>query len=494
MSDRDPRVLRQRLRLYWVMDGSDLDSPSGQARVSDALQSGVGCVQLRDKHSDTRVLIERTRTLLRLAAPWRVLVIVNDRVDVALAAGAHGVHLGQSDTPLVQARQWLGEHAVIGLSIEHPDQLHRPDALAADYLAVSPVFDTPTKTNTAPAWGLAGLRQARQATPAPLVAIGGIDAERLPEVWASGVDGVAVVRAISDATDTGAASAHLRSLMAQARPWRVPRVLSIAGSDSGGGAGIQADLKTLAALGCHGMSAVTALTAQNSVGVQAIHAAPPAFLAQQIQSVLGDIGADALKIGMLHDEATVDVVAQALRQYPALPAVLDPVMVATSGDALITPPTVRRLREQLFGACTVITPNLDELGLLVERRIEGLGDALAAARQLIDQGAPAVLVKGGHLPGSRLTDTLIDASGVRWQRSAPRLISQNLHGTGCSLSSAIAAHLAQGVNLVEAVEAAHIWVRNAMLQGLDLRLGAGHGPLNHFHHPLPLMPLETSHA
>jgi hydroxymethylpyrimidine/phosphomethylpyrimidine kinase len=271
-------------------------------------------------------------------------------------------------------------------------------------------------------------------------------------------------------------------------------VLSIAGSDSGGGAGIQADLKTMAALGCHGMSAVTALTAQNSVGVQAIHAAPPAFLAQQIQSVLGDIGADALKIGMLHDEATVDVVAQALRQYPALPAVLDPVMVATSGDALITPPTVRRLREQLFGACTVITPNLDELGLLVERRIEALDDALAAARQLIDQGAPAVLVKGGHLPGSRLTDTLIDASGVRWQRSAPRLISQNLHGTGCSLSSAIAAHLAQGLNLVEAVEAAHIWVRNAMLQGLDLRLGAGHGPLNHFHHPLALMPLETSHA
>jgi hydroxymethylpyrimidine kinase/phosphomethylpyrimidine kinase len=415
-------------------------------------------------------------------------------VDVALAAGAHGVHLGQSDTPLVQARQWLGEHAVIGLSIEHPDQLHRPDALAADYLAVSPVFDTPTKTNTAPAWGLAGLRQARQATPAPLVAIGGIDAERLPEVWASGMDGVAVVRAISDATDTGAASAHLRSLMAQARPWRVPRVLSIAGSDSGGGAGIQADLKTLAALGCHGMSAVTALTAQNSVGVQAIHAAPPAFLAEQIQSVLGDIGADALKIGMLHDEATVDVVAQALCQYPAIPAVLDPVMVATSGDALITPPTVRRLREQLFGACTVITPNLDELGLVVERRIEALDDALVAARQLIDQGARAVLVKGGHLPGSWLTDTLIDTSGVRWQRSAPRLISQNLHGTGCSLSSAIAAHLAQGLNLVEAVEAAHIWVRNAMLQGLDLRLGAGHGPLNHFHHPLALMPLETSHA
>ena len=493
MRARDPQALRQRLRLYWVMDGSDLDSLAGQARVTDALQSGVGCVQLRDKHSDTRVLIERTRSLLRLARPWRVMVMVNDRVDVALAAGADGVHLGQSDTPLAQARAVLGPHAVLGLSLEHPEQLASADACAADYLAISPVFDTPTKTNTAPAWGLEGLRQARLATRAPLVAIGGIDAARLPAVWATGVDGVAVVRAISDAADTGAAATRLRSLMADARPWRVPRVLSIAGSDSGGGAGIQADLKTLAALGCHGMSAVTALTAQNSLGVQAIHTVPPAFLAQQIRSVLSDIGADALKIGMLHDEATVDVVAQALQQHP-LPAVLDPVMVATSGDALITPPTVRRLREQLFGACTVVTPNLDELGLLVGRRIEGLDEALVAARQLIDQGAQAVLVKGGHLQTARLTDTLVDASGLRWQHSAPRLISRNLHGTGCSLSSAIAAFLAQGLGLVDAVDAAHHWVRCALLGGLDLRLGAGHGPLNHFHHPLPLLPLENPHA
>jgi hydroxymethylpyrimidine/phosphomethylpyrimidine kinase len=320
------------------------------------------------------------------------------------------------------------------------------------------------------------------------VAIGGIDAARLPVVWATGVDGVAVVRAISQATDTGAAATQLRSLMTDARPWGVPRVLSIAGSDSGGGAGIQADLKTLAALGCHGMSAVTALTAQNSRGVQAIHVAPPAFLAKQIQSVLDDIGADALKIGMLHDEATVDVVAEALQQHP-LTTVLDPVMVATSGDALITPPTVQRLRERLFSVCSVITPNLDELGLLVGRRITGLDGAVQAAQDLVAEGARAVLVKGGHLNTPRLTDTLVDPSGVRWQRSAPRLITRNLHGSGCSLSSAIAAFLAQGWDLLEAVDAAHHWVRCALLGGLDLRLGGGHGPLNHFHHPVPLMPL-----
>ena len=491
MNARDPHALRQRLRLYWVIDGTDLDSAHGRARVVDALQSGVSCVQLRDKHSDTSQLIERTQILLCLARPWRVPEIVNDRVDVALAAGADGVHLGQSDTPVVQARAALGPYAVIGLSLEYPDQLVGADATAADYVAVSPVFDTPTKTNTAPAWGVEGLRHAREVTRSQLVAIGGIDAARLPAVWATGVDVVAVVRAISQAADTGAAATHLRSLMTDARPWRVPRVLSIAGSDSGGGAGIQADLKTLAALGCHGMSAVTALTAQNSRGVQAIHAAPPAFLAQQIASVLDDIGADALKIGMLHDEATVDVVAEALHQHP-LATVLDPVMVATSGDALITPPTVRRLREQLFSACSVITPNLDELGLLVGRRITGLDGAVHAAQDLVAQGARAVLVKGGHLDTPRLTDTLVDAGGVRWQRSAPRLITRNLHGTGCSLSSAIAAFLAQGWDLVDAVDAAHHWVRCALLGGLDLRLGAGHGPLNHFHHPVPLMPLADA--
>ena len=138
MNARDPRDLRQRLRLYWVMDGSDLDSDTGQGRVIDALQSGVGCIQLRDKRSDTQTLIKRTQTLMRLARPWRVLVIVNDRVDVALAAGAHGVHLGQSDTPLAEARATLGQHAVIGLSLEHPSELASADVAIADYLAVSP--------------------------------------------------------------------------------------------------------------------------------------------------------------------------------------------------------------------------------------------------------------------------------------------------------------------------------------------------------------------
>ena len=155
---------------------------------------------------------------------------------------------------------------------------------------------------------------------------------------------------------------------------------------------------------------------------------------------------------------------------------------------------VQTLRERLFGLCTVLTPNLDELGLLVGERITTLDAALQTAQTLIAQGARAVLVKGGHLSGDTLTDTLVDASGVRWQRSAPRLHSRNLHGTGCSLSSAIATHLARGADLVAAVDAAHHWVRQALLAGIDLRLGAGHGPLNHFHHPIALTNLENTDA
>ncbi len=227
MNARDPHALRQRLRLYWVMDGTDLDSAQGRARVVDALQSGVSCVQLRDKHSDTTQLIERAQILLRLARPWRVPVIVNDRVDVALAAGADGVHLGQSDTPVVQARAALGPYAVIGLSLEYPDQLVGADATAADYVAVSPVFDTPTS----PTRRRPGRRGPASCAPGhPFTAggeIGGIDAARLPP-WPPAWTGAVVVRD-SQATDTGAAATHLRSLMTDARPWRVPRVLSIAG-------------------------------------------------------------------------------------------------------------------------------------------------------------------------------------------------------------------------------------------------------------------------
>ena len=260
---------------------------------------------------------------------------------------------------------------------------------------------------------------------------------------------------------------------------RYTRVLSIAGSDSGGGAGIQADLKTMAALGCYGMTAITAITAQNTLGVRAIQALPPELLAQQIDAVVEDIGVDAVKIGMLHDVAVVRVVADAIRRHRFAHVVLDPVMVATSGDKLITESTVDRLVDELFPLATLITPNLDEAAWLL--RLQAIDiDALEGTANLLQVlGAPAVLLKGGHLPGPQLTDLLLLPGGriERWE--APRIPTRNTHGTGCSLSSAIACHLALGAPLVEAVAQGRDFVRGALLAGADMQLGHGHGPLNH---------------
>ena len=265
---------------------------------------------------------------------------------------------------------------------------------------------------------------------------------------------------------------------------RYARVLTIAGSDSGGGAGIQADLKTFVALGCYGMTAITALTAQNTVGVQGIHAVPPAFLQSQLQSVIEDIGVDAVKIGMLHEPGVVEVVAWAIQHYQLQRVVLDPVMVATSGDRLIADATVRVLVDQLFPLATVITPNLDEASLLLGRPIAAVSDLSGAAQALLSQGARAVLLKGGHLPGDQVVDVLARPGHVDVVLASSRMASRNTHGTGCTLSSAIAAHLALGEPLEPAVRAARQYILCAIQAGAGVQVGHGHGPLNHGYSPL----------
>ena len=268
--------------------------------------------------------------------------------------------------------------------------------------------------------------------------------------------------------------------------YRYARVLTIAGSDSGGGAGIQADLKTFAALGCYGTSAITALTAQNTVGVQGIHAVPAEFLKAQIQSVLDDIGVDAVKIGMLHAPGIVEVVAWAIDHYKLTNVVLDPVMVATSGDRLIASETVQVLVHELFPRVSVITPNLDEAALLLGRDIPNADALDIAAQDLLAMGARAVLLKGGHLAGDEVVDLLADASGPLQRLASRRIASRNVHGTGCTLSSAIAAHLALGHGLNEAVSLARAFILGAIAQGADVTTGQGHGPLNHGFAPVPL--------
>jgi len=270
--------------------------------------------------------------------------------------------------------------------------------------------------------------------------------------------------------------------------------LTIAGSDSGGGAGVQADLKTFAALGVHGASAVTALTAQNTRSVRAIHVAPPAIVRAQIDAVLDDFDIAAIKIGMLGRAEVVEAVADGLRVSWKLArplasnsakrpfVVYDPVMVASSGDALAGAGFVAAVRVRLLPLVDCLTPNLAEAAaLLGEDVAAGEEDMAAQGRALLALGPSAVLMKGGHLAGDEAVDLLVTAEGVR-RFAAPRLASQNLHGTGCTLSSAIAAHIALGADLAEAVAAAKEFVRAAIERGRDVKLGDGPGPLI----PIPL--------
>ena len=255
------------------------------------------------------------------------------------------------------------------------------------------------------------------------------------------------------------------------------RVLIVAGSDSGGGAGIQADLKTVAALGGYATTAVTALTAQDTHGVHAVHPVPPAFVQRQMRVVLDDIGADAIKTGMLGDAATVLAVAEVLATYARdMPVVLDPVMVAKGGATLAGTEAVRAMMSHLLPLATVITPNIPEAETMTGRRIATVVDMRDAAIGLLRMGAGAVLLKGGHLAGDDVVDLLATPDGIEMM-SAPRIESLHTHGTGCTLASAVAIGLAQGMSLRDAVVRARRYVRLAITSAPGY--GGGHGPLNH---------------
>ncbi|MGU3667513.1 bifunctional hydroxymethylpyrimidine kinase/phosphomethylpyrimidine kinase [Methylobacterium sp. A49B] len=262
-----------------------------------------------------------------------------------------------------------------------------------------------------------------------------------------------------------------------------PIAVTIAGSDSGGGAGIQADLKTFSALGVYGASVITALTAQNTTGVQGIHDVPPDFVGRQIDSVFSDLAVQAVKIGMLSQTAVIAAVADGLARHAgAIPIVLDPVMVATSGDRLIADDAVAALRARLLPRADLITPNLPEAAVLLGEAVaEDAATAVAQARRLVALGARAVLIKGGHGTGRESIDHLVTADGTLRTLAAPRIATANTHGTGCTLSAAVAAGLAHGLTLPEAVADAKTYLTAALAAADRLAIGVGHGPVHHFH-------------
>ena len=264
-------------------------------------------------------------------------------------------------------------------------------------------------------------------------------------------------------------------------------VLTIAGSDCSGEAEIQADIKTISALGCYAASAITAVTVQNTCGVSAIHPIPAEYVKSQIEAVMTDIKPEAVKIGMINDVEIVRAIASSIKTYRPKFVVFDPVMVSTSGCKLIEDKAIEAIKNELIPLSTIITPNLKEAIVLTGDNISHAGSMIEAGRKILNYGCHSVLVKGGHLDGDDMCDVLcINGDSNPYTFTARKIDSHNTHGTGCTLSSAIATNLALGYTLQEAVNRAKEYVYKGILTGKDIHIGNGHGPLNHFHTPVPM--------
>lgn len=271
------------------------------------------------------------------------------------------------------------------------------------------------------------------------------------------------------------------------KKYTYPSVLTIAGFDSSGGAGIQADIKTTSALGCYATSVLTALPVQNTMGVRKIYPIPIEAVADQIEAVLDDIVPQAIKIGMVHTPQLVETIVNTLNKYPKIPIVFDPVMVATSGHRLIEEETIITIVEKLFPMADVITPNMDEASILAGMDVKTLEDMQVAGKKILRSGCKNILLKGGHQESPTVTSLFFDENGQQYSFETEKFMTNNTHGSGCTLSSAIAAYIAKGEELLKAVELAQNYVFEAIKQGKDVVTGKGNGPLNHFFNPNKLI-------
>ena len=537
------------LRAYFVVGPDDTKGRLVADVVAAALRGGATFIQLRAKHADARELTAMAEAIAAVIAQAgkadTVAFVIDDRVDAAwqcreLGIKVDGVHIGQDDMAPEQARALLGPDAIIGLSAETLPHIEAANALpsgAIDYIGAGPLHYTATKPDAAAveadgtkhALGIAGAQLLCEASRYPVVVGGGVHADDVPALARTAAAGWFVVSAIAAADDPERATRELLQAWTAVRgdarhgvatsaashpqsdvaaplqcgaamfdvkqPHGLPPVLTVAGSDSSGGAGIQADLKTMLANGVFGMSAITSLTAQNTTGVRAVQNANPAILADQIDAVFEDIPPMAVKIGMVSSAALIETIADRLTAHQAQNIVLDPVMVATSGAKLIDDDAVAALTTRLFPLATVITPNMPETEALLEQALqerssanddpaarllsEGIrteADMETAGRTLAGHFGCAVLVKGGH--GIKdANDVLVEPDGTVTWFTSPRIDNPNTHGTGCTLSSAIASHLALGEMLPQAVRSAKDYLTGALAEQLDL--GHGSGPMDH---------------
>lgn len=471
--------IRQSMLLYaitdrtWLKEGETLTSV-----CEDVLKHGATFLQIREKDLEPSAFQKEALELKALCAKYQVPFVVNDSIEIALAIDADGIHVGQGDIQGKDLRALIGQDKILGISAATVAEAVAAQAAGADYIGVGAVFGTSTKKN-ARNLSVEKLREICAAVTIPVVAIGGIHASNLQKLAGSQVDGVAVISAIFSSDNPGKATSDLLSLARQLvqpdAPCSMKTALSIAGSDCSGGAGIQADLKTMTMNGVYAMSAITALTAQNTTKVEGIVETSPDFLKSQLDMIFTDIFPDAVKIGMLPNARLMEVLAERLRFYQARHIVLDPVMVATSGSILMEASAVLTLKKELLPLAELVTPNIPEAEILSGRKITTSKEMEAAAEFIGRTYRCAVLIKGGHSVNT--ANDLLWADGQMEWFCGRYIPNSNTHGTGCTLSSAIAANLAKGYSLAVSVRRAKEYLSGALSAMLDL--GAGSGPMNH---------------
>jgi hydroxymethylpyrimidine kinase / phosphomethylpyrimidine kinase / thiamine-phosphate diphosphorylase len=446
-------------------------------RVRTAMRGGISVLQYRAKNKErTHCLFEATE-LKQICRDFGVAFIVNDDMQMAKELDADGIHLGQDDGSVADARALLGPDKIIGKSTHNLSEALQAEEEGADYIGFGSMYPTNSKSiSHLP--GTAGLSEIRDRIKLPIVAIGGITSSNACRVIDAGADALAVISSVLSSPRPDVAVVELKLFFNRRRPFPRGAVLTIAGSDSGGGAGIQADIKTITLLGSYAASVLTALTAQNTRGVSSIHSLPPSFVIDQLESVLSDIPIDVIKTGMLHTPAIVSALAERLAERPTLlPLVIDPVMIAKGGAALMELDAANEFLELLLPQAYLLTPNLPEAERLLGRMIQTETEIEQAARDLHSLGAANVLIKGGHQTGRLSNDTLFDGNECH-HFTAERIFTSNTHGTGCTYASAIATFLAQGEPLRVAVEKAKEFITAAI--HLARPLGKGHSPVNHF--------------
>lgn len=445
-------------------------------RTDEALGGGVSLLQFRRKSGDPDERFGLGLELKRLCEQRGIPFIVNDDLELAKELDADGVHLGQEDGDPREARRVLGPKKLIGVSTHTLDEALAAEAAGADYIGFGAIYPTRSKeiTHLAGPEQLAGLKERVKI---PVVAIGGIARGNAAAVIEAGADAVAIISAVLSSPRPAMAAAELTLLFNRRAPFPRGSVLTVAGSDSGGGAGIQADIKTVTLLGSYAASAVTALTAQNTRGVSGIHPVPVSFVEEQLRAVFSDIPVHVVKTGMLYSAETITAVVEQLAEFEKRISVVDPVMIATGGAPLMDREALDAMRQTLVPAAYLITPNVPEAEKLTGCAINNIQEMEEAARVLHSMGAANVVIKGGHLPEGDAVDILFDGQGFH-RFPAPRILSRNTHGTGCTFASAVAAFLAQGEPLLAAIAAAKQFITAAIRSSHSM--GKGHGPVNHY--------------